>query len=78
MTPFLPEKTIFKYVIRATQLQEDGAGIGCEEKQVSGIMEYCKSQNAFVKYKKSKKNNLTQRRKVRMPVFGTILTLFLK
>lgn len=33
MTPFLPEKTIFKYVISAMQLQEDGAGVGC---QVSG------------------------------------------
>ena len=49
MTPFLPEKTIFKYVISAMQLQEDGADIGCREKQVSGIMEYCKSQNAKVK-----------------------------
>ena len=51
MTPFLPEKTIFIYVISAMQLQEDGAGIGigCQEKQVSGIMEYCKRQNAKCK-----------------------------
>jgi len=49
MTPFLPEKTIFIYVISAMQLQEDGAGIGGQEKQVSGIMEYCKRQNAKVK-----------------------------
>ncbi len=44
MTPFLPEKTIFKYVISAMQLQEDSEGVGCQEKQVSGIMEYCKRQ----------------------------------
>ena len=44
MTPFLPEKTIFKYVISAMQLQEDGASIGGQEKQVSEIMEYCKRQ----------------------------------
>lgn len=33
----------------AMQLQEDSADIGCQEKQVLEIMEYCKSQNAKCK-----------------------------
>ena len=44
MTPFLPEKTVFIYVISVIELQEDGPDIRFQKKQVSGIMEYRKRQ----------------------------------
>lgn len=49
MTPFLPEKTIFKYVISAMQLQEDGAGIGCRVSGKAGFGDHGILQNAKVK-----------------------------
>lgn len=61
MTPFLPEKTIFKYVISAMQLQEDGAGIGYRVSGKAGFGAHgilqkpkAKSQNAKCKMQKLK------------------------
>ncbi|PXF59408.1 MAG: hypothetical protein C4B58_03595 [Deltaproteobacteria bacterium] len=49
MTPFPPEKTIFKYVTSAMQLQEDGAGVRCQEKQVSGIFAWVVSGSSHTR-----------------------------
>ena len=54
MTPFLPEKTIFKYVISAMQLQEDGAGIGCRVSGKAGFGDHGILQKSKCKMQKLK------------------------
>lgn len=54
MTPFLPEKTIFKYVISAMQLQEDGAGIGCRVSGKAGFRDHGILQKSKCKMQKLK------------------------